>query len=156
MRLTQFTDYSLRVLIYLALNPERRCRIRDIASAYGVSHNHLMKVVQKLVASGYVDTVRGAGGGLMLRKSPDKINLAELVEAMEPDFGLVECLRPDNQCIITGPCRLPGLLRRATEAFLDVLRTQSLADFLAEPERKRMTEALRAGAGTIDLKLQVD
>lgn len=156
MRLTQFTDFSLRILVYLALNPDRRCRIREIAEAYGISRNHLMKVVQKLANSGFVEATRGAGGGLMLKKRPEAVNLAELVEAMEPDFGLVECLRPDNQCVITGPCRLPSLLREATSAFLEVLRGQTLADLLTEPERGRMASALKSNGARIDLTVQSD
>jgi Rrf2 family nitric oxide-sensitive transcriptional repressor len=138
LRLTQYTDYSLRVLIYLALHPGRRCSIREIAEGYGISKNHLMKVVRQLAAAGFVDAVRGVGGGLRLARGPEEINLGDVIEEMEPDFGMVECLRTDNHCVITGPCRLPLLLRQATTAFLDVMRQSSLADLLGEDERDRL------------------
>lgn len=142
MRLTQYTDYSLRVLIYLAVHADRRCSIREIADSYGISKNHLMKVVRQLARAGFVDSVRGVGGGLRLGREPARINLADVVEEMEPDFGLVECLRADNHCVITGPCKLPPLLRRATGAFLDVMREQTLADLLGAQERDRLQRIL--------------
>jgi Rrf2 family nitric oxide-sensitive transcriptional repressor len=142
MRLTQYTDYSLRVLLYLALHPERRCSIQEIADSYRISKNHLMKVVRQLANSGYVDSMRGVGGGLRLGRDPATINLGEVIEEMEPDFGMVECLRPDNLCVITGPCRLPGLLKDATQAFLDVMRQQTLADLLGPAERGRLQTLL--------------
>jgi Rrf2 family nitric oxide-sensitive transcriptional repressor len=138
LRLTQYTDYSLRVLIYLALHPDRRCSIREIAESYGISKNHLMKVVRQLAGAGFIDSVRGVGGGLRLDREPEQINLGEVIEEMEPDFGMVECLRPDNQCVITGPCRLPALLRQATTAFLEVMRQATLADLLGTNERERL------------------
>lgn len=139
MRLTQYTDFSLRVLIYLGLAPDRRCRIREIAEAYDISKNHLMKVAQQLAACGFVQSTRGAGGGLTLSRPPQQINLADVVEQMEPDFGLVECMRPGNECVITPSCTLPRMLVQANTAFLDVLRNHTLADLLP-PER---TDAMR-------------
>jgi len=138
LRLTQYTDYSLRVLIYLALQPDRRCSIQEIADKYEISKNHLMKVVRQLSSAGFVDSVRGVRGGLRLAVDPAEINLAAVIEEMEPDFGMVECLRADNQCVITGPCKLQSMLRQATQAFLDVMREQTLADLLGPQERERL------------------
>jgi len=138
MRLTQYTDFSIRVLIYLGLNPQRRCTIQEIADDYGISRNHLMKVVQQLAQAGYVESTRGSGGGLKLGKPVEQINLAEVVEEMEPDFALVECFRENNQCVITPACRLPPMLARAARAFLDVLKDHTLADLLGSKDAQAM------------------
>ncbi len=142
MRLTQYTDYSLRVLIYLGLRPDRRCTIREISEAYGISRNHLMKVVQQLVAEGYVESTRGVGGGLMLAHAPGRIVVGDVVRAMEPDMGLVECMRANDECVITGACRLQGMLSEARDAFLVVLDRYTLADILESRMIKRLSEAL--------------
>ncbi|MGK7296834.1 MAG: RrF2 family transcriptional regulator [Candidatus Wenzhouxiangella sp. M2_3B_020] len=130
MRLTQHTDFSIRVLIYLGVHPDRRCTIQEIADDYRISRNHLMKVVQKLAASGFVSSVRGSGGGLSLPCPPECINLGDVVQKMEPDFGMVECMRPDNECVITPACTLPKMLAEATRAYLDVVSGYTLADLL--------------------------
>ncbi len=130
MRLTQYTDFSLRVLIYLGLQPDSRCTIREISEAYGISRNHLMKVVQQLAAEGYVESTRGVGGGLRLAHSPGRLGIGDVVRAMEPDMGLVECMRSKNECAITGACRLHGMLAEARDAFLQVLDRYTLADIL--------------------------
>jgi len=145
MRLTQYTDFSIRVLIYLGLHPQRRCTIQEIAQSYRISRNHLMKVVQQLAASGFVVSARGAGGGLQLSRPAKSINLADVVVEMEPDFGLVECLRENNQCAITPACCLPPMLERARRAFIDVLAEYTLADLLRQPDAKRMRVLLKAG-----------
>lgn len=142
MRLTQYTDYSFRVLIYLGLRPDRRCTIREISEAYGISRNHLMKVVQQLAAEGYVESTRGVGGGLMLAHAPDQFGIGDVVRAMEPDIGLVECMRPKNECVITGACRLYGMLGEARDAFFEVLDRYTLADILEPRMMKRLSNAL--------------
>lgn len=142
MRLTQYTDFSLRVLIYLGLNADRRCTIREISEVYGISRNHLMKVVQHLAAEGFVNSVRGVGGGLTLARPAHDLGIGRIVRAMEPDLGLVECMRPDNQCVITPACALTGMLAEARKAFLDVLDRYSLADILAEPQRGELERLL--------------
>lgn len=147
MRLTQYTDFSLRVLIYLGLNHHRRCTIREISAAYGISRNHLMKVVQQLAAEGFVDSVRGVGGGLTLRGQPADIELGTLVRAMEPDLGLVECMRPGNECVITPACALTGMLVEARQAFLGVLDGYTLADILTPSRRREL-------AGLLDIRLE--
>lgn len=148
MRLTQYTDLSLRVLIYLGLhhNSHRRSTIREISEAYGVSRNHLMKVVQQLAAEGFVDSVRGVGGGLRLSAGPGELNVGRIVRAMEPDFNLVECMRPDNECVITPVCSLAGMLTEARQAFLDVLERHTLADILAQPRGGAL-------AGLLDIRV---
>jgi Rrf2 family nitric oxide-sensitive transcriptional repressor len=142
MRLTQYTDFSLRVLIYLGLHDDRRCTIREISDAYGISRNHLMKVVQKLAAEGFVDSVRGVGGGLTLSSEPARLSVGKIVRAMEPDLGLVECMRAGNECVITPACALTGMLVEARQALLDVLDGYSLADILAPPHRRELSRLL--------------
>ncbi|HKL52469.1 MAG TPA: Rrf2 family transcriptional regulator [Wenzhouxiangellaceae bacterium] len=144
MRLTQYTDFSIRVLIYLGLNPDRRCTIQEISEDYGISRNHLMKVVQQLASEGFVVSARGSGGGLTLSRAPDRINLADVVAEMEPDFAMVECFRENNQCVITPACRLPPMLTRATRAYLDVLREYSLADLLGKRDSAKMKLLLKS------------
>ncbi|MDZ7671088.1 MAG: Rrf2 family transcriptional regulator [Gammaproteobacteria bacterium] len=134
MRLTRYTDYSLRVLMYLAVRPDRFGTVQAVAEAYDVSRNHLMKVVQDLNRQGYIETVRGKGGGMRLRLAPHQINLGQVVRDMESELGLVECFRADNRCVITPVCVLAGVLNDALTAFLDVLDGYTLADLVAEPE----------------------
>ena len=143
MRLTQYTDYSVRVLIYLALNPDRRCTISEIAERYAVSKNHLMKIVQQLANAGFVNSFRGASGGLTLGMPPDQIRLGALVREMEPDFGMVECLRPGNTCVITPACGLPPILERAAKAFLAELDHHTLADLLSAEQCSKLRCLLR-------------
>lgn len=132
MRVTRYTDYGLRVLMYLAVQDGRRCTIRQISDAYGISRNHLMKVVQQLAALGYVEAVRGVGGGISLARSPGRIRIGAVVVAMEPDLELVECMRPEGKCVISASCRLTGILGDALQAFIDALDQSTLAD-LVEP-----------------------
>jgi Rrf2 family transcriptional regulator, nitric oxide-sensitive transcriptional repressor len=142
MRLTQYTDFSLRVLIYLGLHDDRRCTIREISEAYGISRNHLMKVVQQLAAEGFVESVRGVGGGLSLAHVPEKLSVGRIVRAMEPDMGLVECMRPNNECVITRACALTGMLDEARKAFLAVLDGYTLGDILLPERRKNLSKLL--------------
>ncbi|MDZ7789527.1 MAG: Rrf2 family transcriptional regulator [Xanthomonadales bacterium] len=142
MRLTQYTDFSLRVLIYLGLHDDRRCTIREISDAYGISRNHLMKVVQQLAAEGFIESVRGVGGGLTLSSDCSCLNVGRIVRAMEPDLGLVECMRPGNECVITPACELTGMLAEARKAFLDVLDRYTLADVLTGPRRRELARLL--------------
>ena len=131
MRLTDYTDYSLRTLMYLGLNRDRLVRIQDIAEVYGISKNHLMKVVHQLGLAGLVETTRGRNGGLRLRKEPEEINLGAVVRGTEPDFTMVECFdRTANACILSPNCELQGVLRQATSAYLRVLDGVTLAHLL--------------------------
>lgn len=130
MQFTLRTDYALRALIYLALTPPGPVSAAVIADAYGISHSHLVKVVQALVALGLAETRPGRGGGVVIARPPEEIRIGDVVRAMEPDFALVECFAPTGACRITPMC---GLIRPLTEArgqFLDVLDRYTLADCL--------------------------
>lgn len=136
MRLTSFTDYSLRVLIYLGLRRERLATIAEIAAAYGISKNHLMKVVHHLGQQGYIDTLRGKSGGIRLARPPAEINLGELIRATEASTVLVECFAPDaSECRIEPVCALRGILERSLKAFYAVLDDYTLADVLRNSDR---------------------
>ncbi len=130
MRLTVFTDYSLRVLLVLASRTEALVTIADITEAFGISQAHLMKVTQALGKTGWVDTVRGRNGGMRLAADPRKLSLGEVVRRLEADFALVECLGEDNHCVLTGGCGLEAALRQATEVFLRELDRYSIADLV--------------------------
>ena len=130
MKLTRFTDLSLRVLVYLGLSPGERVTIRCIADAYGVSRNHLMKVVSALTRAGYVKAHRGPGGGLELARPPTEINLADVVSDIEDDMQLVECLGDEAACVISEFCELRGILGEALDAFMQSLGEHNLGDLL--------------------------
>ena len=143
MRLTVYTDYSLRVLMYLGIRPDRLCTIQEIASAYDISRNHLMKVAHQLGLAGYVETVRGRGGGLRLARPPAQIGIGAVVRACEEDFRLVECFDPErNRCVITPACRLTAMLAEALDAYLAVLDGYTLADLLRDDTRLRRLLAI--------------
>jgi len=130
MKLTRFTDYSLRVLIYLGLRDNGRVTIREISDAYGISRNHLMKVVSLLTRMGYLDARRGPGGGIALAKSPDDIVISNVIRDMEDDLNLVECFCIDGQCVIKPMCELKLVLKQALEAYLETLDRYTLRDLI--------------------------
>jgi Rrf2 family nitric oxide-sensitive transcriptional repressor len=137
MRLTDYTDYALRVLLYLAVRGEGLSTIQDISQAYGISKNHLMKVVQQLGELGWVETVRGRNGGLRLGAQTLSLTVGDVVRVTESDFALVGCL-PDRQgqqrpCVITTHCRLRGALQAANLAFLAELDRFTIGD-VAQPK----------------------
>lgn len=135
MRLTTFSDYALRVLMYLGTKGGELATIGDIAGAYGISANHLMKVVHRLAQGGYVETVRGKGGGMRLARPPEAIRLGALLRETE-EKRLVECFdRASPGCRVESACLLRGMLSEALEAFFAVLDRHTLADLLA-PRRK--------------------
>lgn len=114
MRLTLQTDYALRMLVYLAVHQAQPCRVTDVATAYGISRNHLLKVALKLGRLGYLTTVRGRSGGIALARRPEDVNLGDVVRQMEDDFALMECMRHDGGlCAISPACRLKGIVGRA-------------------------------------------
>lgn len=133
MRLTAFSDYTLRALIFLALNPERLVTIQEIAAGYGVSENHLMKVVHHLSKAGLITTVRGKGGGMRLARPADGIRLGQVVRGTEGDAPIVECFGEDNHCRITRACALAGILSGAFENLYAYLDRYTLADLAAKP-----------------------
>ena len=131
MRLTRYTDYSLRTLIYLGLHEPQLSSIAEIASAYGISESHLTKVVHQLGRAGLVRTSRGRGGGLRLGKSAAEITVGAVVRQTEEDLALVECFA-GGACAITAPCRLRRVLGEALAAFLAVLDQYTLADLIGD------------------------
>lgn len=138
MRLTVYTDYALRLLMYLALKDGGLATIAEIAGSYGISRNHLMKVAYELGAAGYIETVRGRGGGLRLAKAAGSIRLGDVVRRTEPDMALVTCFKPiDAPCPIKRCCVLRDALERACSAFAQVLDSYSLADLVRPRSRLR-------------------
>lgn len=136
MRLTVYSDYALRMLMYLAVKDDGLATIAEIAEAYGVSKNHLMKVAYELGLAGFVETTRGRGGGLRLARSREEITIGEVVRHTEPDMALVPCFAPiEDDCAIAKCCVLRTALQRAGDAFLEVLDSYSLAD-LVRPRSK--------------------
>jgi Rrf2 family nitric oxide-sensitive transcriptional repressor len=130
MQLTLFSDYALRVLLYLSAHRERRVPLSEISAAYGISQHHLVKVVQLLVEERLVESVRGRGGGLRLAQEPRDINIAAVVRMTEPNLSLVECFDAlTNTCPIDSACGLKHVLVRAQRAFFAELERHSLADF---------------------------
>jgi Rrf2 family nitric oxide-sensitive transcriptional repressor len=133
MRLTTYTDYSLRVLMRLALRPDDLTTIGEIARAYRISEHHLMKVVHQLGVAGYVETIRGHGGGMRLAKKPAEIVIGDVVRGTEPDLDLVECFRTPQTCTIAPACILSSVFAQALAAFLEVLDRYTLADLVMKP-----------------------
>lgn len=145
MRLTVYTDYALRVLMYVAVRPDRRPTISQVAASYGISRNHVMKVVYQLGVAGFLETTRGQNGGMRLARDPAGISLGEVVRQTEPDLALVPCLDPVNAaCVILPACRLRHALQRARLAFLEVLDSYSLADLVEN--RQVLNDLLDRGA----------
>lgn len=145
MHLTQFSDYALRVAIYLGCHPGGLVSVDQISRAYGISRHHLVKVVQTLTDLGVVEAQRGRGGGMRLARDPAAINVGWLVRQTEPHFNLVECFDQEtNRCPIAPACELKGALRRAQQAFLQVLDEYTLDQFLAR--RIELVPLLGVGA----------
>lgn len=132
MRLTSHTDYALRMLIYMAARRDGLCTVNDVAEAYGLSRNHLVKVAQTLRDIGFVETTRGRAGGIRLAKAPEAIGIGALVRATEAEFALAECMQAQGGdcCAISPACRLKGMLHEALGAFLAVLDKYTLADIV--------------------------
>ncbi len=135
MRLTSFTDFALRTLMRLAADPDRAFTTEEIAQTYGISRNHLTKIVRELAEAGFIQTQRGAGGGMRLARPAAEIMLGAVVRRMEAPHPLVECFRKDGgDCVMTVQCRLKSRLAHAREAFLADLDRSSLADCAWSPE----------------------
>lgn len=145
MRLTVYTDYSLRMLMYLAVKDDGLATIGEVAAAYGIAHNHLSKVAHQLGLAGYVETVRGRSGGLRLGRPAAGIGLGEVVRHAEPDLALVPCFEPlCSACPIVPACGLRGALHEARAAFLAVLDRYNLGDLAARREELRALLGLSA------------
>lgn len=144
MNLTKFSDYSLRLLLYLALHPDRLVTIAEASRAYNVSQNHLVKVARLLVEKGYVVSIRGRNGGLRLGRPPSDINIGKIVRFTEPNWNVVECFdTATNSCPIEAVCGLKGALRNAQLAFMETLEEHTLADFL--PRSTSLLRLLKSG-----------
>lgn len=149
MKLTTFSDYTLRVLMFLAIDRSRLATIPEIAAAYGISENHLMKVVHQLVRSGVVESVRGKGGGIRLAREPGDIRIGQIVRASEGQGPIVECMPeakaandapgapadPHAGCRIAPVCRLTKVLVKAFDALYATLDEYTLADLVDEPQK---------------------
>lgn len=142
MRLTAYTDYSLRVLMYLAARPQRLATIGEIAAAYRISRNHLMKIVFELGRHGLLENVRGRNGGIRLARAAEEIRLGDVVRFTEAGSAIVECFGAENACLITAPCRLKSVLQQSREAFLAVLDGVTLADLVRG--NRPLSRALKA------------
>jgi Rrf2 family nitric oxide-sensitive transcriptional repressor len=134
MRLTNFSDYALRLLMYAAAHEDRLITIEETSQVYNISRAHLMKITNSLTRAGYLKAVRGRSGGLTLAKPPRKIRLGEVIRATEPDFALVECFATGSQCTIRRCCRLSGILHEGLDAFNAVLDKYTLADLMLRPK----------------------
>ena len=141
MRLTTYTDYSLRVLIYLGVQSDKLVTIKQISEHYGISNNHLLKVVHQLGLLGFIETVRGRNGGLRLARPASQIVIGDVVRKMEQDMALVHCFAAEGRvdsgsdCRIMNACVLKGVLSKALQAFLDVLDQYTLAELVAPKNR---------------------
>jgi Rrf2 family nitric oxide-sensitive transcriptional repressor len=136
MQLTYFTDYSLRVLMYLAVNRDRMVNISDIADVYGISRNHLVKVVHGLARGRFIKSYRGKGGGIQLALEPAKINIGDVVRYTEGPPSPVECFDAErNRCVIANACGLAEVIGEACDSFFATLARYTLADLLKRRNR---------------------
>lgn len=134
MRLSAFSDYSLRVLMYLGAQPDRLATIAEIAAGHGISESHLMKVVHQLGRGGFIETVRGKGGGIRLAMTANQIVIGDVIRHTETDFNLVECFADNATCRIQGGCALKAILEQASKALFLVLDAYTLDDLLVNPQ----------------------
>ncbi|MEN3111677.1 RrF2 family transcriptional regulator [Uliginosibacterium paludis] len=144
MKLNTFTDYALRVLMYVALHPERLATIQGIADAYGISASHLTKVVHHLAQTGALESVRGKGGGIRLGRPASEIRLGDVIRQAEGKTPIVECFGPDDACRITPRCKLAGVLKQAFNAMYAVLDGYTLADLIEQPAPLRSLFEIKA------------
>ena len=132
MQLTQYTDYSLRVLIYLAKKPDGLATVSEIAEYHGISRNHLVKVIHNLATKGFITTTRGRNGGMVLSRPASKVTLGDVVRATEPNFNIAECFNAANNCcVITTTCGLKSIFREAQMGFIRAMDKYTLADAVA-------------------------
>lgn len=143
MHITRYTDYSLRVLIYLAVQGDDLATIQEISDSYDISRNHLMKVVHQLNKKGYIETVRGKKGGMRLHMAPADINIGVLVRETEQDLSIVECFSSKNACKISPVCGLKGMFGEAIAAFLATLDQYTLEDVIPPAQRTQLLRLLQ-------------
>lgn len=149
LEISLYSDYSFRVLMYLALHGQKLVQIKTISEAYRVSENHLVKVVQHLVRLGYVASVRGRSGGIRLAKAPEEIGLGEVFRRTEPSLKLLACFDTEHSlCPIMNVCELNGVFQQALKCFLDELDRQTLADIVGR--RLQMISTLNIQSYAID------
>ena len=154
MHITRYTDYSLRVLIYLALNKERLSTINEIAQSYDISKNHLMKIVQQLNVKGHLLAIRGKNGGIRINRAPSEINIGTLVREIEDKSKLVECFGDNNQCVITPSCQLKNIFSEAQECFFKCLDNYTLQDLLGTQAQNELRELLISDAMPLSFNIQ--
>ncbi|ODS58158.1 MAG: hypothetical protein ABS36_04540 [Acidobacteria bacterium SCN 69-37] len=133
MQLNDFSDYSLRVLVYAAARPDRRCATAEVASAFGISRHHVVKVVHTLQRLGYLETTRGRGGGFQLAHAPEAIRVGDVIRQTEGTLSLVECFDDGSTCPLTPACGLKLALEEAFGAFFATLDRWTLADIIGQP-----------------------
>jgi Rrf2 family nitric oxide-sensitive transcriptional repressor len=137
MRLTLYTDYSLRVLIYLSSHRDEWISTEEMSSFYGISNHHLVKAVNHLGHLKFITIKRGRSGGVKLAKDPAQINLADVIQATEPDFHITECFNVEaNTCPISATCGLKSVLKKANQSFIQTLQQYTLADIIEKPRKK--------------------
>jgi Rrf2 family nitric oxide-sensitive transcriptional repressor len=138
MRLARMTDFAIRLMMYVAQRPERLCTIAEVATAYGISETHLMKITHQLALGGWLATTRGKGGGIGLARPPGEIVLGAVVRTMEPDFFIVECFATGHGCTLHGGCALTGVMDGALRSFMQSLDAHTLADVLPATSNLRV------------------
>jgi len=147
MHITRYTDYSLRVLIFIALKKDELATIKEISDSYSISKSHLMKVVQELSNKGYLEAIRGKNGGLRLNGKPEDINLGHLIRDTEQDLALVECFNAEPSlnkgCLISPACELKLIFAKALESFFSVLDQYTLADLIPTTRSKELVHILK-------------
>lgn len=141
MRLTNMSDYAVRLLIYLSGHRDRLCTIAEIAKAYDISEPHLMKITHRLAKCGWINTVRGKNGGMELAHEPEDIHIGALICDMENDFALVECMGANNNCILSGHCGLKGIVAGALQSFISHLDQYTIADVIGQ-QQPSITKAI--------------
>ena len=142
MHITRFTDYAIRVLIYLAVKKNELSTISEIAESYAISKNHLMKIVQELNLRGYLLATRGKNGGIKLISDAEEINIGKLIRELEGETKLVECFGSNNQCVITPTCQLKEMFSKAMESFFATLDEYTLADLVGQTNRPELAKLL--------------
>ena len=135
MQITRFTDYGLRTLMYVAARSENIASVKEVSDHYGISRNHLVKVVHRFSQLGYIETTKGKGGGIKIAKGTEKLRLGELIKQLEPNMNMVECFdAKTNTCRITGSCQLKHYLFEATQSFINTMNKYTLADTVQNKE----------------------